>query len=652
MYVDSRQPFFVPFHSELTCVSTDKYVCGAEGEGFVSTGYPDCHFSGDNWQAYSLNGKAGSYAGFDLDLSMRTLAVGELFQDRVRIFDKQGSSWVLRDTIIGAPGSRFGKVVAISAGPHNVVSNPSFVAPLTLAIADGFRKLRVYRCDTEGCVLSQEVDLVHTFDLSGDGSVLATSLFSTVAPPSQIIVYQANGTGFFEPRADFNITKGGLLYNPFSMKLNGNGSVFVIQNQRLEIDPERGFPITQEEYVDVRTWNGASYDIADTFLLKAGFNTYAFPISLDVSQDGNVLAYGVPSCQDYDFQFHVYKRDEAGVWSMRNAPSFDLTDCKKSDRPDENNNLALSRDGSMLAFRLGVAVNTFRWEFSQWSRVEGLKSTINYPISLSADGTELAVGSPEEGIGGISNVYSLPGTKQCPKNSSLLRISITLDRLPLDLTWDLKNTETGEYLYERGPYPTEYAFGTLLEETCIASDSCFELSIYNKRQLGLQAPGQYALFLDGEDIGRGTFGGLVETVSIGSCAPCQNGTEPFRMFTWTCGPVQWGIFQLVDNGLGTNTPLVNGSTVETAPDQDVYSSCNAHNGRLTCNNPVRQAYNACLDPNECYGFNIVSPNLNIALTQLRLGSEIVQTDPVQTCSRSTAQIGNKGKCFTEDFGTP
>lgn len=76
------------------------------------------------------------------------------------------------------------------------------------------------------------------------------------------------------------------------------------------------------------------------------------------------------------------------------------------------------------------------------------------------------------GIGGISDVYSLPGRKVCPPNTSLLRISITIDRQPEILYWQLENNNTAKTLFAQGPYPSSYAFGTIVEETCIETDSC------------------------------------------------------------------------------------------------------------------------------------------------------------------------------------
>jgi len=67
---------------ENSCVSTPEYFCGAEEKGYVSRGYYSCHLPSEQWQHYSLDGDAGSYSGFAVDLAMRSLVVSELLQGK------------------------------------------------------------------------------------------------------------------------------------------------------------------------------------------------------------------------------------------------------------------------------------------------------------------------------------------------------------------------------------------------------------------------------------------------------------------------------------------------------------------------------------------------------------------------------------------
>lgn len=623
---------------ESTCIRSEQYLCGAEGQGYVSTGYFSCGLPADEWQDDPINGGAGSFSGFSVDLSIRSLAVGELLQDRVQIYDKVGSSWTLRDTLQGVPNSRFGTMVALSSGPYNVVTNPSFLAPLTLVVSDGFRTLRIYKCGLEGCELSQEFPAVLDFALSDNGSVLATSLLTAAnIPPTNIRVYESI-QGVFQTRTDLNVTKDGVLLPVYSMALSGDGGLLAVQSQIAENSGT--FDLVKADFFDVTVWNGVSYEFETEFKIDnkdAGVNTLRYPLSLALSPDGKVLAFGIPEC-DF-FQLNVYSRDIENKWVSRISPPVNIAGCIESERPKRNNNLAFSMDGSMMAFRLGTQVEAFQWTSSEWRRVgEGFPLT-NYPLALSSDGKDLSIGSPEDGIGGITNVYSLPGRKVCPDNTSLLRISITLDRLPGDITWDLKNNQTGEIIYQQGPYPEDYAYGTLVEETCVENEFCYEFGIYNKnKNKGLQAPGQYALILDGTDIGRGTFSGLYERVSFGNCASCPSGTEPFSLLMLTCGPMSWG---LLDQGPSANL-LETGSSIGLAADETVYSSCDQQ--KTLCDNPVELAYKTCLDPSACYAVVVNSPNRQIAYLELDLGEKKVSGDEVQVCSSTATFIGNLDMC--------
>ncbi|CAB9513574.1 unknown protein [Seminavis robusta] len=453
---------------ESTCVSTSQYACGAEKDGYVSTGYFYCEQPKDEWQRRLFNGVAGSFSGYALDLSRGSLAVSEVLQDRVRIYDKVGSSWILRDTIIGDAGSRFGAgVLGLSSGPFNVVSNPSFKAPLTVAVQDAYRRLQIYKCNFEGCTRSQEFPLVFSFALSNDGTVLATSLLVAAGQaPNVIRVYEAQ-EGLFEFRADLNVTRNGTLADVHSMSLSGDGSTLAVQTQMKEFDTNLGFSVATNEYIVVMAWSRivGSYNMETEIRFESQLNTLGYELSVALNQDGTVLAHGFPNCQGT--QLHVHARNNDGNWIARAAPGMNTTGCIDNERPEKNNALSLSGDGITIAFRLGTKVRVLVWESKteSWDDVSDPFPLTHYPIALSSNGKELAIGAPEDGIGGVTAVYSLPGRKECPTGRSLLRLSLTLDRLPGDVVWNLVNNSTGEILFEQDSYPQEYAFATILEET-------------------------------------------------------------------------------------------------------------------------------------------------------------------------------------------
>ncbi|CAB9508221.1 expressed unknown protein [Seminavis robusta] len=619
---------------ESTCESTSQYVCGAEKDGYVSTGYFYCDLPKDEWQSHPIEGDAGSYAGFALGISMGSMAVSELLQDRVRIYDQVGSSWVLRDTILGAPNSRFGLRVAISSGPFNVVGNPSFKAPLTVATTDTFRTLRIYKCDMDGCELTQEFStiLVHDFTLSYDGTVLAASLLTSNQAPTMIRVFESK-QGLFEFRTDVTNVRQNFTTSLLSMSLSGDGSTLAVQNQLAGVDPATNMPVVIDEHVSVMFWNefARAYDVEDEFRLESNFNTIIYSLSVRLSQDGSVLAFGFPRCVDARLRVRV--RNDDNKWSDQRAPLIvvESNQCTDSERPHRNNALALSSDGSKIAFRVGTKVKVFEWDFGSedWSEVGDEFPFLHYPVSMSSDGSTLAIGAPEDGIGGVTSIYSVAGRKLCPSDMSLLRVSITIDRFPGDVLWNLANNNTGEILFEQEAYPPEYAYATILEETCVPADSCFVFSIRNRKGRGLQAPGQYALLMDGETVVNGTFEGLFAREYFGNCPSCPAGTLPFSMMMMSCEPIPWHLLEVTSVGNTSTT----GS--ELAPP----SSCNEDWNGENCTQWV--SYETCLDP-VCYIFQVLSHRQ--AHVEVSLWNVTRRPLPSAVCFGEPQFVGDLWKC--------
>ncbi|CAB9513572.1 expressed unknown protein [Seminavis robusta] len=640
---------------ESTCVSTSQYACGAEKDGYVSTGYFHCGQPNDKWQSKHFNGDAGSFSGFAVDLSRGSLAVSELLQDRVRIYDKVGSSWVLRDTILGSPNTYFGTgVLGLSSGPFNVVNNPSFRAPLTVAVQDGFRTLRIYKCNVDGCSQSQAIELVQDFALSDDGTVLATSLHVLNEPPRAINVYKTVD-GIFQMRDTVIIRRNTMASNLLSMALSSEGDRLAVQTQMTDFDEASNFEVVMDENVVVMAWNESSsaYEVEAEFRFESPLNTLHFPLSLSFNHHGNVLAYGFPECKGTQIQIKEIN-GELG-WVARTAPSLNTTACMENKRPDKNNALALSGDGDRIAFRVGTKVSYFHWESENWNPIGDPFPLIHYPVAMSSDGTELAIGSPKDGIGGVTTVYTLPGRKQCPSGMSLLRLSLTLDRLPGDVVWSLVNNRAGEVLFQQDSYPQEYTFATILEETCVPADSCYVFTIYNKRNRGLLAPGSYAIFMDGENVAQGTVSDLFAREQFGSCASCPTGTEQFTMMMLTCGPMDWALKEMIDQGANFTilhadnaygryrerweAQLWANTTDETFEWFTIYQNCNEHS-ISDCEKLIPVFHDACLDPAECYGVRVLSPLKYNAYLELVFGEQRENAKPVTAiCAGENFYVG-------------
>ncbi|CAB9518200.1 expressed unknown protein [Seminavis robusta] len=563
---------------ESTCASTSQYVCGAEENGYVSTGYYYCNQPKDVWQSTLLNGDAGSYSGYAVDLSRGSLAVSELLQDRVRIYDKVGSSWVLRDTILGSPNTRFGTgVLGLSSGPFNVASNPSFRAPLPVAVQDGYRTLRIYRCNFHGCTLSQEIPLVYDFALSDDGTVVATSLFVSGQAPKAIRVYEAQ-EGLFEFRADLNGTRNGTLADVHSLSLSGDGSRIAVQSQVKVIHPITNFPVVIDEYIVVMAWDELTgdYDVETEFRFESHVNNIHMSMSLAWSRDGNVLGYGLPVCSDR--QLHIQALNDEGEWVPRASPTTNITDCIDSERPYVNNALSLSGDGSMIAFRVGTLVRVFEWQ----SEAE---------------------------------------------------------------SWNDDNV-TGAILFEQETYPEEYAFATIVEEGCIPADSCYVFTMYNREERGMQAPGQFGLFMDGEKVVHGSFDGLFVKEYFGNCLSCPAGTERLSIMMLACEQIPWALGKFIEAKNDTDSSSSNSSS-DSEDELEVPPLCSEYFNAEDCPNWI--SYETCLDPTECYAFQFLS-NLQ-ALVENVFGEQTEKPSSQVVCGMYTTAVGNAEKCWTENATT-
>ena len=146
---------------EKSCVSTAEFTCGKDPfNGFVDTGYFFCKATeNEQWSqngnpVYGVNSAARSGSSVVLGGNGGTiLAVGDPGASQVRLFDKDGKDWVQRGQALqGPPNSDFGFAITLS-GVQNVRKN-AFTSPaITLAVgAPGAGLVRVYECQTNGCV--------------------------------------------------------------------------------------------------------------------------------------------------------------------------------------------------------------------------------------------------------------------------------------------------------------------------------------------------------------------------------------------------------------------------------------------------------------------------------------------------------------------
>jgi hypothetical protein len=142
-----------------------------------------------------------------------------------------------------------------------------------------------------------------------------------------------------------------------SMSLSGDGSVLAVQALDTMVDSEEALLLP---IVDVLVWNGTSYQLESRFELYSDSNstTSVFsPVSLRLSRDGNVIAFGHIICENFQ-QLRVYYRTGESTWVTRNDPPA-WSACLPDTFEDQPALLSLSADGSTLALTSNGTANVY-----------------------------------------------------------------------------------------------------------------------------------------------------------------------------------------------------------------------------------------------------------------------------------------------------
>ncbi|CAB9522004.1 expressed unknown protein [Seminavis robusta] len=566
---------------EATCISSHEFTCGEELNGHTNQGYPNCNLPPDRWQLLHDNHIVGdplSLAGYAVATSQAgtLLAMGEPEQSRVRIYDKDGSIWVEREVLDGLPDSHFGISLDLSGGPVHWRNNPGFRSPLLLMIGvakkGGPKRVDVFKCGVDvKCKKVDEIMNVHgkigpeAYSMSNNGRVVAYGL----AEPASVVVYEVSGDYYEGNRTaravpeEISATASAVNGTSISvrlplpsqataavtaLKLSEHGDIMAVFLEN---------PSRRRNVLRVYEWDGKIYQPKGGIVMET--NAEVLQRQLALSDDGSTIAIGISECPSLDILLYTWD-ESSSTWMRRISPPLDNEVCDNDFLPWS---VALSQDGLTIAasaYPNTDVVTTFRWITNGW-RIEGDPLPGNLPgshtsIALSADGSHLVVGLPYSATmeAGSIDTYSLP-TTLCPAgHSHHFRLSLTTDYSPQNTLWELEDKSSGEIQLTGGPYP--FIVATLVEEVCLDRQICHAFTIYNTASnAGLEAPGRYDLFLDGEDLDRESFSGHAKRIFFGSeCMTCSDGTRMLRMMVRTCHQAEW---KLTDE---SGSEVVGGST--------------------------------------------------------------------------------------------
>ena len=533
---------------ENTCQSTAEFVCGTEDAGYTNTGYHFCAFTENEKKWYANGESVDVYPNSLLGLTRngQALVAGSTdTSSAVKIYDKEGPIWTERASLpdIGLFN------LAVGSGKHNAHNNPDFVVPLTVVASHtpaqtGGNGLLACECSSAsfGCVLldmppqnSTESTLFEDVAISSDSSVIAA-----VSSDNGIVVYE-NKCGRLKQR---DLLSPPTQFKVVSVSLSANGDVLALMVCALLDGPQAGCKTIQ---IELYNWNGKTYhfdtvicaknDLAwdvDSLRFELKCATQWMSFGLETSEDGSVVSTWAINCAMGVAEIAVFEVDR---WRLRGVSLFDdstdeptceaeLCDGENDcvDNIEKYGQVSLSADGSVLAFRIGgaKAAHVLEWKGETYFPVgQALPSSPagGLALAVSAEGLITAVSTPGREV----TVYSL--SRRCEDGTSLLRLSLTLDTKPEETSWRIFDYDTNEVILEGKDYSGDYAKGTVVAEACVPTDRCLIFTIFDAGRNGLHSPGLYALFMDGVDVGRGTFEGTYKSVVIGSCQVCTEGNQ-------------------------------------------------------------------------------------------------------------------------------
>ena len=134
-----------------SCASSDDFICGRDKTRSFYLGYELCipNSCTDCWRASDPLDNVANLNIFSLSLSENglILALIDSISNTVRIYDNDGSKWIMRGTSIALPGNSKSYSVKVS-GCDNNMNNENFLSPATVAIRSTY-DVQIYDWDNE-----------------------------------------------------------------------------------------------------------------------------------------------------------------------------------------------------------------------------------------------------------------------------------------------------------------------------------------------------------------------------------------------------------------------------------------------------------------------------------------------------------------------
>ena len=361
-----------------------------------------------------INGEAaGDYSGNSVSLSSdgTIVAIGANYNDgngsnsgHVRVYEYSGSSWSQLGADINgeASGDYSGRSVSLSSdgtivaiGAYGNDGNGSNSGHVRVYSWNGLSGTQL-GADINGEAASDASG--HSVSLSSDGTIVAIGAYGNGGSSGHVRVYQYSGSSWTKIGDDID-GEAAYDYSGYSVSLSSDGTIVAIGARYNDGNGSDSGHVRVYEYSG-SSWSQLGADInGDSSGDYSGY-------SVSLSSDGTIVAIGAPDNDGNGSNSgHVRVYEYSGSsWSQLGA---DIDGEASGDYSGRS--VSLSSDGTIVAvgapYNDGNGSNSghvrvYQYSDSSWSQPvldidgEAADDYSGYSVSLSSDGTIVAVGAP------------------------------------------------------------------------------------------------------------------------------------------------------------------------------------------------------------------------------------------------------------------
>ncbi|WP_116964856.1 tandem-95 repeat protein, partial [Fastidiosibacter lacustris] len=407
----------------------------------------------------------GHQTGWSVSLSAdgMTMAIGARQGEDVRIYSWSGNGWVQKGGDIDgeAAGDYFGYSVSLSADGNTVAIG----AIRNDGSGTDSGHVRVYSWNgttwvQKGGEIDGEIagdNFGHSVSLSADGLTVAIGAINNDGGASStdnrghVRIYSWNGTSWEQKGLDIDGEAAGG-NSGHSVSLSADGNTVAISAPYN--DGTTGNTSDNRGHVRIYSWNGTSWEQKGLDIDGEGGSSMGDQSgwSVSLSADGNTVAIGAPFHDGSNIgdsgTVRIYKWN-GSAWVNKGSDidgsegSSDYSGWSVSLSADGNTVAigAPNNDGGASVTDNRGSVRIYKWNGNNWvkygSDIDGkfTNAQSGYSVSLSADGSKVALGGPAYSISrGIVSVYSVVPRYTVNEDTTLAMNDISLNDIDGNLS--------------------------------------------------------------------------------------------------------------------------------------------------------------------------------------------------------------------------